>query len=86
MTIANDIDGNTTETNLGGRLKAGFRRNVYKLLLRFGIVFSKSDGMGTQIVDEGRKSWTRMDKLLLAFGILVNLGDGVEIYLPGWFL
>ena len=29
------------------------------------------------------ESWTRMDKLLLVFGVVVNLGDGVEIYLPG---
>ena len=29
------------------------------------------------------KSWTRMDKLLLVFGVVVNLGDGAEIYLPG---
>ena len=31
------------------------------------------------------ESWTRMDKLLLVFGVVVNLGDGVEIYLPGSF-
>ena len=31
------------------------------------------------------KLWTRMDKLLLIFGVVVNLGDGVEIYLPGLF-
>ena len=24
-----------------------------------------------------------MEKLLLLFGVLMNLGDGVEIYLPG---
>ena len=30
-----------------------------------------------------KKSWTRMDKLLLVFGVVINLGDGVEIYLPG---
>jgi len=29
------------------------------------------------------KSWTTLDKLLLVFGVVVNLGDGVEIYLPG---
>ena len=29
------------------------------------------------------ESWTRMDRLLLVFGVVVNLGDGVEIYLPG---
>jgi len=29
------------------------------------------------------KSWTKLDKLLLVFGVVVNLGDGVEIYLPG---
>ena len=29
------------------------------------------------------QSWTRMEKLLLVFGVLMNLGDGVEIYLPG---
>lgn len=27
--------------------------------------------------------WTRSDKLMLVFGVLVNLGDGVEFYLPG---
>ena len=57
---------------------------MYKILLRFGVVFNKSDGMGTQLVGD-RKSWTKMDKLLLAFGILVNFGDGVEIYLPGLY-
>ena len=30
-----------------------------------------------------QNSWTKLDKLLLVFGILVNLGDGVELYLPG---
>ena len=29
------------------------------------------------------QSWTRMEKILLLFGVLMNLGDGVEIYLPG---
>ena len=29
------------------------------------------------------QSWTRMEKILLVFGVLMNLGDGVEIYLPG---
>ena len=31
----------------------------------------------------GKNSWTTMDKILLLFGVLINLGDGVEIYLPG---
>ena len=35
-----------------------------------------------RLVDR-KKSWTRMDKLLLVFGVVINLGDGVEIYLPG---
>ena len=30
-----------------------------------------------------RNSWEKLDKLLLVFGCLVNLGDGVEVYLPG---
>ena len=30
-----------------------------------------------------QKDWTRMDKLLLVFGVLMNIGDGVEMYLPG---
>ena len=32
------------------------------------------------------QSWTRMEKILLVFGVLMNLGDGVEIYLPGAFI
>ncbi|XP_063687909.1 benzoate transport protein-like [Bolinopsis microptera] len=32
---------------------------------------------------EQQQSWTRMDKLLLVFSIVMNLGDGVEMYLPG---
>ena len=32
---------------------------------------------------EQQQSWTRMDKLLLVFSIVMNVGDGVEMYLPG---
>ena len=34
---------------------------------------------------EQETTWTRMDKLLLVFASVVNLGDGIEIYLPGSF-
>ena len=30
-----------------------------------------------------QSSWQKLDKLLLVFGILINFGDGVEVYLPG---
>ena len=40
-------------------------------------------GPDTDRLVDREKSWTRMDKLLLVFGVVVNLGDGVEIYLPG---
>ena len=84
MTETDAKDGDSTERHPVERLKSCIRTNMYKLLLRFGVVFNKSDGMGTQLVGD-RKSWTKMDKLLLAFGILVNFGDGVEIYLPGLY-
>ena len=32
---------------------------------------------------EQQQPWTRKDKLLLVFCILINMGDGVEMYLPG---
>ena len=41
-------------------------------------------GHETDSLVKQEESWTRMDKLLLVFGVVVNLGDGVEIYLPGW--
>ena len=40
-------------------------------------------GHETDSLVKQEESWTRMDKLLLVFGVVVNLGDGVEIYLPG---
>ena len=36
----------------------------------------------TPLVEEQR-IWTRMDKILAVFGGLINLGHGVEMYLPG---
>jgi hypothetical protein len=32
---------------------------------------------------ERQKPWTKTDKILLIFGVLINVGDGVEMYLPG---
>ena len=32
---------------------------------------------------EQQQPWTKKDKLLLVFCILMNMGDGVEMYLPG---
>ena len=32
---------------------------------------------------ERKPFWTRTDKLLAVFGALINLGHGVETYLPG---
>ena len=32
---------------------------------------------------ERKPSWSRMDKLLAVFGALINLGHGVETYVPG---
>ena len=43
------------------------------------------DGNETDPLIEREKSWTRMDKLLLVLAVVINLGDGVEIYLPGSF-
>ena len=40
-------------------------------------------GHETDSLVKQEESWTRMDKLLLVFGVVVNLGDGAEIYLPG---
>ena len=44
-----------------------------------------NDGDDTEktLLVKDKQSWTRLDKLLLIFGVLVNFGDGVEIYLPG---
>ena len=43
------------------------------------------DGNETHPLIEREKSWTRMDKLLLVLAVAINLGDGVEIHLPGSF-
>ena len=32
---------------------------------------------------EQQQPWTRKDKLLMVCCILINMGDGVEMYLPG---
>ena len=40
-------------------------------------------GDETDVLVEREKYWTTKDKLLLVFGVVVNFGDGVEIYLPG---
>ena len=49
------------------------------------LMLEHKDGNETDPLIEREKSWTRLDKLLLVFGVVINLGDGVEIYLPGWF-
>ena len=43
---------------------------------------SHGDQMEMNLIKQDKR-WKTMDKLLLAFGVLVNFGDGVEIYLPG---
>ena len=47
--------------------------------------FEPDTGPETDPLVHRERPWTKMDKLLLTFGVVVNLGDGVEIYLPGSF-
>ena len=47
--------------------------------------FEPDTGHETDSLVRRERPWTKMDKLLLTFGVVVNLGDGVEIYLPGSF-
>ena len=49
------------------------------------LMLEHKDGNEIDPLIEREKSWTRLDKLLLVFGVVINLGDGVEIYLPGSF-
>lgn len=43
-----------------------------------------SDNMEeTQLIGK-EKLWTRSDKIMLTFAVLLNFGDGIEMYLPGF--
>ena len=37
----------------------------------------------TTLIKQKKVSWTRKDKFLFTFVLLVHLGDGMEVYLPG---
>ncbi|XP_063689524.1 putative transporter svop-1 [Bolinopsis microptera] len=45
-------------------------------------LLQKTDDTWTR-KDGTRKDWTRKDWILLFLGLLINVGDGIEIYLPG---
>ena len=43
----------------------------------------KDDTEITSLVERSEPFWTQMDKFLAVFGVLMSLGQGVEINLPG---
>ena len=44
---------------------------------------SKEQTEETNLVQHKSSTWTRKDKLLLVLFVLIEIGNGVEIYLPG---
>ena len=46
-------------------------------------IASKKKGEGTNLIQREKSDWTRKDRLLLLFFVLIEVGNGVEIYLPG---
>ena len=52
-------------------------------MVEFGIAHEENTATEETHLVRSQNPWLRMDKLLLVFSILVGLGDGVEIYLPG---
>ena len=37
----------------------------------------------SDLLQKTKDTWTKTDWILLLFGLLINIGDGIEIYLPG---
>ena len=47
------------------------------------VTASKKKDEGNNLIQRDKSDWTRKDRLLLLFFVLIEVGNGVEIYLPG---
>ena len=46
-------------------------------------IASKEHAEGANLIPDKSSTWARKDKLLLILFVLIEIGNGVEIYLPG---
>ena len=51
----------------------------------YEVILGEDDILDDTGGQKERKSWTRMDKLLLMFCVLCDFSDGTEIDLPGLY-